>query len=230
MGLCDAVIVAAGSGRRMGFDKMTALLAGEPVLRHAVRAFERCEDIRAIHVVTSAASLAEVGELLRGATKLAAIVEGGTERHFSVWNGLRSLAPNATQVAVHDGARALVSPALISRCVAVARTHGAASAAAPVTDTLKRAEASGRIVGSVDRTGLWAMQTPQVFSLPLLRRAYEAVLSRGEVVTDETSAVESLGEPVQLVPNDDWNVKITFPRDLPLAEWVLRERAGKGEM
>lgn len=224
MGPCDAVIVAAGSGRRMGFDKMTALISGEPVLRHSVRAFEQCEDIRAIHIVTSAAARAEVSEFLRGARKIAGIVEGGAERHLSVWNGLRALAADAAHVAVHDGARALATPALISRCIAAARLHGASSAAAPVTDTLKRVEPAGRIVDSVDRTALWAMQTPQVFSVPLLRRAYEVVLARAEVVTDETSAVAALGEPVQLVPNDDWNVKITFPRDLPLAEWVLRGR------
>ncbi|MBS0660240.1 MAG: 2-C-methyl-D-erythritol 4-phosphate cytidylyltransferase [Verrucomicrobia bacterium] len=221
---CDAVIVAAGSGRRMGFDKMTALLAGEPVLRHTVRAFEECDDIRAIHIVTASAAREEVADFLRGARKVTAIVEGGAERHLSVWNGLRSLSPDAAFVAVHDGARALATPALISRCLAAAQAHGAASAAAPVTDTLKRAEPAGRIVDSVDRTALWAMQTPQVFAVPLLRRAYEAVLSRGEIVTDETSAVAALGEPVQIVPNDDWNVKITFPRDLPLAEWVLAAR------
>lgn len=209
----------------MGFDKMTARLTGEPVLRHTVRAFERCESIRSIHVVTAAGSLAEVRDFLRDCRKLAGVIEGGTERHFSVWNGLRALAADAAFVAVHDGARALATPALIARCVAAAEALGAASAAAPVTDTLKRAEPAGRITGSVDRAGLWAMQTPQVFSLPLLRRAYEAVLARGESVTDETSAVEALGEAVHLVPNDDWNVKITFPRDLPLAEWVLRGRA-----
>ncbi len=222
---CDAVIVAAGSSRRMGFDKMTAPLSGKTVIWHSVAAFQRCPDIRAIHVVTSVENHADFAALLTGFSKLHALVAGGAHRHLSVANGLAALAPDAAFVAVHDGARALVTPEVISHALAAARLSGAACIAAPVTDTLKRADAALRLAGAVDRENLWAMQTPQTFSLPLLRRAYAEVLERGLIVTDETSAVEALGEPVVLVPNDDWNVKITFPRDLPLAEWVLASRA-----
>ena len=131
-------------------------------------------------------------------------------------------------MAVHDGARPLVTPALIERCLDLAREVGAACCAAPVSDTLKRADAQGHICGGVDRANLWSMQTPQIFALPLLLRAYRSVIDAGETVTDETSALERIGQPVALLNGGDFNLKITYPQDLELARHLLALRADAG--
>ena len=220
----DAIIVAAGSSRRMGFDKMTADLAGRPVIARTVEAFERCAGVRHIHVVTSAENHLRFADLLRGFAKLRPFVLGGPHRHLSVWNGLNALDGSPGFVTVHDGARPLVTTGMIEQSFQKAREMGAACVAQPVTDTLKRADAAQHLAGPVDREGLWAMETPQTFALDLLRRAYENVMARNLIVTDETSAVELLGEPVALVPAEDWNFKITYPRDLALATFALNSR------
>ena len=226
-----AIIVAAGSSRRMGFDKLTAELHGAPVVAHSLRAFERCEAVGEIILVAREDRLGEFEQLARqhGISKLACVLAGGSERHFSVAKGLeaaRSRAGQGEYVAVHDAARPLITPAAISACLETAKSGGGAAAcAAPVADTLKRVDAEGRVAESVDRTRLWAMQTPQIFRLSLLLRAYESVLARGELVTDEVSAVQSLGVRVALYQNDEPNFKITLQRDLHLARLVLADRA-----
>ncbi len=224
--MLSAIIVAAGSSQRMGFDKLFADLAGRPVVAWSVAAFQACPEVTDILLVTRPDKAADFRALAdrEGWTKLRAILPGGAQRHFSVWNGLQAIpAPDDSTafVAVHDGARPLVTPGTISRCLALAREQGAACCAAPVSDTLKRADDQRRIVGGVDRTGLWAMQTPQIFSLPALLRAYRAVIAAGDHVTDETSALERLGEPVTLLNSGDFNLKITYPQDLELARHLL---------
>lgn len=224
--MLSAILVAAGSSQRMGFDKLRADLLGRPVLAWTIAAFQNCAAVGEIVLLTRGGTESELEQFVEheGFDKVRKILAGGAARHLSVWNGLQALDAAAEFVAVHDGARPLTTPALIEQCLNRARETGAACAAAPVTDTLKRADAGGCVVGGVDRTQLWAMQTPQVFSVTLLQRAYEKILAAGSVVTDEASAVEALGEtPVALVANDDWNFKITFPRDLELAAHVLRE-------
>ena len=225
-GRLSVVLVAAGGSRRMGFDKLTADLAGCPVAAWAAAAFEDCAEVGEIVVVTAAGREDEFRVLLAGRSKVRAIVPGGAERHRSVWAGLRATDPTAEFVAVHDAARPLATPALVTRCLARARAVGAAAAASPVADTLKRVDpATGLVAGGVDRTDLWAMGTPQVFRADLLRRACEHVLATGETVTDEVSAVERLGAPVALVDTgEDPNFKITYPRDLALARLVLAGR------
>lgn len=226
-----AIIVAAGSSRRMGFDKLTAELLGAPVVAHSLRAFQACEDVTGIILVTREDRLDEFAQIARqhGITKLACVLPGGSERHFSVANGLeaaKSRGGEGEYVAVHDAARPLITPNVISACLKVAQANGgAATCAAPVADTLKRADADGVVTASVDRSGLWAMQTPQIFHLPLLVKAYQAVLERGELVTDEVSAVQMVGAKVALYQNDEPNFKITLPRDLHLARLVLADRA-----
>ena len=227
----SVVLVAAGGSRRMGFDKLTADLAGRPVAAWAAAAFGDCAEVGEIVVVTAAGREDEFRALLAGQSKVRAVVPGGSERHRSVWAGLRALDGLTTTgfVAVHDAARPLATPALIARCLARAREVGAAAAASPVADTLKRADpATGLVADAVDRTDLWAMGTPQVFRADLLRRAYAHVLATGEAVTDEVSAVARLGAPVALVDTgEDPNFKITYPRDLALARLVL---AGRGHV
>ena len=225
-----AVIVAAGSSQRMGFDKLFADLAGLPVVARSVSAFQVCPDVESILIVTRAEREHTFHRMAHehGWSKLRAVLPGGAARHFSVWNGLQAVAENAGSqsgwVAVHDGARPLVTPEMISRCFLLAREVGAACCAAPVSDTLKRAGADGQICGSVDRANLWGMQTPQIFSFQVLYQAYENLLAADLQVTDEASALEALGLPVALFNSGEYNLKITYPPDLRLAEFILAAR------
>lgn len=218
-----AVIVAGGSSRRMGFNKLTADLEGRPVLAWSLAAFEECRDIDAIVLVCSASARAELEEIARAAatTKLKAVVEGGAHRHLSVAEGLDAVPTDASMIAVHDAARPLVDCAMIDRCLEAARNSGAAACARPVSDTLKRINDEGFIVESVDRANLWAVETPQIFRAALLRHAYADVIATGGYVSDETSAVQAAGAPVELVDTPEWNGKITYPADLELARLVL---------
>ncbi|MEY2542566.1 MAG: 2-C-methyl-D-erythritol 4-phosphate cytidylyltransferase [Verrucomicrobiota bacterium] len=235
--MLSAIIVAAGSSERMGFDKLFALVSGKPVIAHTIAAFERTDCVDEIILVGRADSLGEFRKIVSEPTKVKQIVGGGTERNDSVRAGLEHLNPKSDFVAVHDAARPLVTPEKITRVFEVCRTSGgAATLAEPINDTLKRADlhaaaASAEETGdlvikeSVDRSGIYAMQTPQVFARKLLEEAYQVVAEKNVSVTDEVSAVELLGRKVVLVPNHDFNFKITYPRDLPMAEFVLKQRA-----
>ena len=220
-----AIIVAAGSSRRMGFDKLLAPLAGHCVLWHSIHALALCEEVERLTLVIRKDAGQAMEELAESAAmgKAVIFVEGGAERHLSVSAGIATLEEEG-YVGIHDAARPLVTPDAVAGCLALAKVYGAASCAAPVADTLKRGDAGGMVVGGVDRTGLWAMQTPQIFSNALIREAYVSVLNDGALVTDEVSAVELLGRPVALYHNTEWNMKITFPQDLQLAEMVLASR------
>ena len=222
-----AILVAAGGSRRMGFDKLSADLLGMPVVARSLLAFERSACVERILVVAKEERLAEFEEMgrMHGVSKLERVVAGGVERRDSVWNGLRAAQLSPGQyVAVHDAARPLITPRAIEGCLALARKHGAASCAAAVADTLKRADENKCVTGSVERENLWAMQTPQIFEASLLERAYRAVLEKGMLVTDDVSAVRAIGVPVQLVPVTAPNFKITFPADLELARLVMQQR------
>lgn len=217
--MTSAIIVAAGSSRRMGFNKLLAPLCGEPVLRRSLGAFQKCAAIDEIIVVTSEALRMEV-EVWRmgGLDKITQIITGGAERHFSVHAGLQALNPACDIVAVHDGARPLISVSQITRCIEAARTQSAVACARPMTETLKRCDGAGRITDSIDRANAWIMETPQVFQRDLLVRAYQAVIRDSLLVTDEVSAVQHLGAPVFVVENAEPNPKITFPADILLAQ------------
>jgi 2-C-methyl-D-erythritol 4-phosphate cytidylyltransferase len=225
--MLSAIIVAAGGSRRMGFDKLFAPIAGKSVLAHSINAFERADSVTEIIVVARPDRHDEVKEILgrENFNKVRSIVAGGEHRQDSVGAGLEGLHESARYVAVHDAARPLITPQQIERVYDVSRTHGAAASAEPVTDTLKRADVDLGVTGSVDRHQLFAMQTPQIFETKLLRDAYRTVFDQHIVVTDEVSAVEWLGRKIFLVPNEDLNFKITYPQDLPLAEFVLNQRS-----
>lgn len=210
----------------MGFDKLGADLCGKPVLRRTLEAFENCGDVDAIVVV--AAEDRKEAILSWGLGRVVAVVEGGAARHDSVSRGLAALPENTELVAVHDGARPLVSSEAISECVTMARGTGASALARPVTDTVKRVDGERAVSGSVERAGLWAMETPQVFAADVLRSAYERIMKRGEVVTDEVSAVQSNGGRVYLVESVAPNLKITFPRDLEVASALLGSKDRDG--
>lgn len=217
--MTSVIIVAAGNSRRMGFNKLLALLAGEPVLRRTIGMFQKCAAVDEIIVVAGEAVQAEV-EAWRAAgfDKISHIIAGGAERHLSVNAGLQALAPACDIVAVHDGARPLIAVEQITRCIEAARTQGSVACARPMTETLKRCDAEGRVTGSIDRANAWIMETPQVFQRSLLVRAYAAVIRDGAQVTDEVSAVQHVGEAVFVVANPEPNPKITFPSDIVLAQ------------
>ena len=220
----SAIIVAAGSSQRMGFDKLMAPLCGWPVVVHSLDRFERSEVVDEVVLVVRPEREPEFAKIIRDHNfrKITQIVPGGTERHFSVWNGIAVLSTDFRLVAVHDAARPLVSLRLISEAFKLASEQGAVSLAAPVVETLKRVGSDYRVTERVDRANLWGMQTPQVFRLDWLREAYQRLIDTGRSVTDEVSALQEAGFPVQLMFNPDWNVKITFPRDLELAEKLIK--------
>jgi 2-C-methyl-D-erythritol 4-phosphate cytidylyltransferase len=154
------------------------------------------------------------------------IIEGGAERSDSVRAGLDHVDPKSDFVAVHDAARPMITPEKITRVFEICRTSGgAATLAEPINDTLKRADVDLAVKEPVDRNGVYGMQTPQVFEKKMLEEAYDLVAGKRLSVTDEVSAVELLGRKIVIVPNHDFNFKITYPRDLPLAEFVLKQRA-----
>jgi 2-C-methyl-D-erythritol 4-phosphate cytidylyltransferase len=222
--MLTAIIVAAGSSQRMGFDKLTASVASKPVIEHTVDAFERASSVAEILVVTREDRLREFEKLVGKRTKVREVIAGGEHRQDSVRAGLQRLDPQTKYVAVHDAGRPLITPAQIERVFAECQQHGAAALAEPVSDTLKRADKNLQVTGSVDRNQLYIMQTPQIFERGLLEEAYAAVFAKKLRITDEVSAVEHLGRKVVLVRNEDSNLKITYERDLPLAEFILRQR------
>jgi len=224
--MLTAIIVAAGSSERMGFDKLFALVSGKPIIAHTIAAFERTSCVEEIILVGRADGLGELRKIIGEPTKVKQIVAGGAERSDSVRAGLGHLNLKSDFVAVHDAARPMITPEKITRVFDVCRaTGGAAALAEPINDTLKRADLDLAVKESVDRNGVYAMQTPQIFARKLLEEAYRLVAKKNVSMTDEVSAVELLGCKVVLVPNHDFNFKITYPRDLPLAEFVLKQRA-----
>lgn len=203
----------------MGFDKLSAELGGVPVLRKTLEAFLEAESIAEIVVVCPE----ERWKLLGGNfSKPVKRVDGGENRQDSVAAGLAALALGSALVAVHDGARPLVSPEDIDRCVLAASENRAAALARRVTETLKRSDAVDFSTEGVSREHLWFMETPQVFEIPLLMDAYVEVVARGHAVTDEVSALELMGVRVKFVESTRPNLKITTPADLALAEALLR--------
>ena len=213
------LIVAAGSSSRMGFDKMTAPLQGRPVVEWSLRAFQQCSEITHGVLVCAPDRIAEFQKLAAPYPKFQHIVAGGSERSASVLNGLRALASFAPNfVAVHDAARPLVTPALITCILAAARIHQAASAAQRMSDTLHRGDAAGVLLETVPREGVFAMQTPQAAGFDILLAALQAHQAGS---TDEVSALIAHGIHPVAILNDQPNFKITYPQDLALAEALL---------
>lgn len=221
---CGAVIVAAGSASRMGgIDKVMAPLGGEPMILRTVQAFENCETVKEIVIVTREDLMGPIAELCSGFTKIRSVVQGGSSRQESVKLGLLAFSKEVRLAAVHDGARPLVSGELIDKVIRAAHSYGAAAPAIPVKDTIKVFE-GGFIAATPDRSTLRAVQTPQVMDRDLLLGALEKAEQEGTALTDDCSAVERLGKIVYLVEGDPENLKITTPLDLVLAEAILEDR------
>jgi len=220
---CGAVIVAAGNATRMGgIDKAMTELAGMPVIQRSVKAFQDCDAIREIVVVTREDLLVKVMGLCKNYDKVTAVVVGGADRTESVSNGLNALSSKVKLAAIHDGARPLVSFEVIDRTVRAANSYGAAAPAIPVKDTIKNTQ-GGLALSTPDRSALRAVQTPQVFDFDLLRGALKKAKDEKLTITDDCSAVENLGFKVKLVEGDEKNIKITTPLDLKIAQLFLED-------
>lgn len=217
--MASAIIVAAGSSRRMGFDKLMAPLAGVPVLQHSAHAFASSPLIHELILVCPEERFGQLD--FSDCDCTVKRVDGGSDRHHSVAQGLEVLDSDSEYIAVHDGARPLITHHQIAAVLLAAREHGAATSARRVTETLKRADSQQFVCGAVDREHLWLMETPQIFRRDLLLSAYRAVEQSGQLVTDEVSALEMISIPTYLVPNPSPNLKITFPEDIALAELLL---------
>lgn len=221
-----AVIVAAGSSRRMGGEnKLLMPLCGRPVLAHTLEAFERSRAVRDIVLVCREQDMETYRALAESSriTKLRTMVQGGATRTDSVLAGVSASPEDAALVAVHDGARPLVPPEVITKAILKAAKFGAAAPAIPVKDTIKVSK-TGAVDETPDRSTLFAVQTPQVFDYALLLGALQNAKQKGLSLTDDCSAVEALGMTVLLTDGSEENIKITTPLDLDIAELILKRR------
>lgn len=221
-----AVIVAAGSGTRMGTaeKKQFLNLNGKPILAWTVDVFQAMPEVKQMVIVTAEADRerCESLGLISGWNKVSAFVHGGADRQASVLSGVRALKNE--WVLVHDGVRPLVTSTAVRRCLQAAEEHGAAVLAVPVKDTIKKVDKQGFVIDTPDRSSLWAMHTPQIFRRTILLAALERAVASGEMLTDDAAAVERAGHRIFLVQDDETNLKITTPSDLEIAEFWLRKR------
>jgi 2-C-methyl-D-erythritol 4-phosphate cytidylyltransferase len=223
----SAIIVAAGQSTRMGLnvDKLFLEVVGRPVIAHTWKRFNDSACIDEVIVVvrdTMQPVFAALAERFRF-KKPYRIVAGGKERQDSVWNGLEALDHAAEIVSIQDGARPCTTEKLISDAIHAAREAGAAVAAQRVIDTIKETDGGAWITRTVDRSRLWAVQTPQCFRVEIIRRALSVVREKGLVVTDDTTACEQIGQAVKLVESLVPNPKVTQPGDLEYVEVLLRQ-------
>jgi 2-C-methyl-D-erythritol 4-phosphate cytidylyltransferase len=218
---CYGLVVAAGQGRRFGGYKQFAQLGGKPVLIHSVGAFERCPMISGFVVVAPARRLGLARRLLRShrIRKLLDVVPGGETRQDSVQAGL-ALLPSQGLVAVHDAVRPLITAGMLTKGLRACKVRGAVTYGYPVTDTVKRVDGK-EIISTISRIGLLAVQTPQFFSLELLRRAYAAARHNRSQVTDDCEFVEQLGIHPVWIPGPRTNIKLTTPDDLSMIQSLL---------
>ena len=228
----SAVILAGGSGSRMGTDKTKQMLIldSKPLVVHTLLAFEKSEYINEIIVVAKEEECGEYEafKAAYGITKLSKTVVGGKTRQQSAKNGFDAISEKSDYVAIHDAARALITPAQIKEVVMSAYAHGAAIAATPATDTVKYAD--GVTVGeTVPREKIWLAQTPQVFRDEIYRAAAYTAEKEGFAATDDASLVENIGITVHLVDTGSDNFKVTYKTDLLRAEQLLLERKENGK-
>jgi 2-C-methyl-D-erythritol 4-phosphate cytidylyltransferase len=224
--MISALIVAAGKGTRMGpnIDKLFLEVAGRPLIAHTWQRFDASLAVDDIVLVVREGMQSAFAQLAETFSfrKPFRLIGGGTERQDSVWNGLQAVSPSCEIVLIQDGARPCTSDQLIRATIEGARETGAAVAAQRVTDTIKESDGGFLLSRTVDRSRLWAVQTPQTFRLEVIRTALTAVRQKGLHVTDDTAACELLGQPVRLVESLSPNPKATSRADLPLLEMLLR--------
>lgn len=224
----SVIIPAAGQGKRMkaGRNKQFLELRGEPLIVHTARLFERDSSCQRIVLVANGDECTMMQELMkRYQLSKVTVIAGGEERQDSVRNGIR-LFDEEQIVLVHDGARPFTTESVIEQLVAKAAEVGAATAAVPVKDTIKRVS-SGKVVDTLKRDELWAIQTPQAFKLALLKEAHKRAEEAGLIGTDDASLVEWLGHEVVISEGDYQNIKLTTPEDMVFAEAIMKERERK---
>ncbi len=225
-----AVILAAGSGTRMGTEggltKQLMLLDGVPVLVRSIRAFDACEYIDEIVIVARREERKEVALLVKeyNLRKVVRIVSGGATRRLSALRGLEALSEKCKFIAIHDAARCLVTPAMIADVAATAYATRAASAACASHDTIKIVNRNMQVIETPDRSTVYRAQTPQIFDINLYRTAAYSANTNGVEATDDNRLVERVGHAVKLVDTSEENIKLTTPLDLAIAEVILRRR------
>lgn len=222
---CSAILLAAGRSKRLGFDKVLTPIGGKPGIVYSLEALGNSPEVGHIAIVTREDLFQAIEPLAKASLggKSFELVQGGTERQDSVQCGLKATEGKAPYTLIHDGARPLLTPEIIRKVLDKAAAHGAAVAASPATDTLKRATPEGKVIETVDRSEFWQMQTPQVFESGLIREAYDAVQTNKTPITDDASAVEALGRGVFLVDTGSLNLKVTRTTDWQLIDLWLRK-------
>ena len=224
---CSAVILAAGNSTRMGKDKSVLSLGGIPVIVRAIRAFEQHELVDEIIVVTREEAIQSIADLCveYKLSKVRKVMAGGETRAESSLAGVSAVDSKAEYIAIHDGARPLVTQKVITDTLYAARDYHAAIPVIPSTDTL-RSVSGGFIGGDVDRDSVIRVQTPQIFDADLIKGALTYAAKKQIPITDDSSAIRLTGFQVRTVEGDVGNIKLTTPEDLPVAEAILREREG----
>lgn len=227
--MVSVIFPAAGQGKRMqaGLNKVFLEIMGQPILLRTLRRFSEVQDVSELVVVTGSDDVASVRRHLAmiPGLKPVKVVAGGSERQYSVWNGLKQASPEAEIVLVHDAARPLVPKETIEAVIAAARQYGAAVAAVPAKNTVKIVN-DGVVQSTPDRSTVWSVQTPQGFKKDLLVTANEKAEQEGFLGTDDASIVEHYGTTVHVVMDSYRNIKITTPEDLIIAESLLRHEHG----
>lgn len=220
-----AVIVAGGSGERFGGDKLAAPLGGLPVMARTLLRFEQSEVIDEIVIAARDDRITDITALCRTyrISKAACVVPGGATRLLSSYNGCMAASKRAGIIAIHDGARPLVTDTIIRDAVWAAQLHQAAAPAVPVRDTIKTARDT-IVVDTPDRSSLFAVQTPQCFRRDIILAALSEAAQSGAALTDDTHAVERIGGQIWLTEGSEENIKITTPLDLAVAELILQRR------
>ena len=225
------VIPAAGQGKRMGvgYNKQFMTLMGLPILAHTVRLFEESRYVSEIAIVGAAGDIPVIEELVHRYkfTKVMAICIGGVQRQDSVRAGVQALSTAIQRVAVHDGARPLLTLEQFNRFLEEAEKFSAAIMGIPLKDTVKRVDTSGKVLETLPRDYLRAVQTPQIFDRGILEQAHHQAAAEGYYGTDDATLLEWLGYPVQILEGSQENIKVTTPDDLWLAERILATREAR---
>lgn len=225
----QVVIPAAGQGKRMkaGKNKQFIELNSKPIIIHTLKVFELDPHCIGVYLVVNPNEIDDFKDILRkySIEKVKKLVTGGKERQHSVYNGLKAIEKDEI-VLIHDGARPFIQHEIIHQLVQKAEKDGASVVAVPVKDTMKRVS-DMEVIDTVDRSSLWAVQTPQAFRLSIVLRAHELAKQEGFLGTDDASLVERMGQKVSIVQGNYMNIKITTPEDLIFAKAILNDKRGE---
>ncbi|MEM6822938.1 MAG: 2-C-methyl-D-erythritol 4-phosphate cytidylyltransferase, partial [Verrucomicrobiota bacterium] len=226
---CSAILLAAGSSRRLGFDKILTPLAGKPAFLYALKVLVASDAIHELVVVTREDLIVELESLIEKEKPSIPfkVIAGGKERQDSVYAGLQEADNVSEMVLIHDAARPLISDDLIHKVLEVACKTGAAICGRPAADTLKQTQDQATIQETLDRSKIWQVETPQVFKRELALEAYRNVIENDRAITDDASAVEALGHVVSLVESTDLNLKITRSADWEILKVWMGNAQGK---